>query len=99
MREDDPNEFQDIPKAFREHVAMFHAPRRRSNEQDPESSHRISSKRHWVRFDRSDPRSFPPPDVEVVVETERGQTFSARFIQKDHRLFPVDMHSGEIKEQ
>ena len=77
-----PNEFPDIPKAFRERVAMFHTPRPGSKEQDPESSHRISSKEHWVRFDRSDPKSFPPPDVEVVVETERGQTFSARFIQK-----------------
>jgi hypothetical protein len=34
------------------------------------------------RFDRSDPRSFPPPEVDVLVETERGQTYPARFIQK-----------------
>jgi hypothetical protein len=40
------------------------------------------SEKHWVRFDRTDPDSFPAPDAEVVVETERGQTFSARFIQK-----------------
>lgn len=77
-----PTEFPDIPKAFREHVAMFHTPRPRSKEQDPESSLRTSSKEHWVRFDRGDPKSFPPPDVEVLVETECGQTFSARFIQK-----------------
>jgi len=37
---------------------------------------------HWIRFDRSDPRSFPPPEVDVLVETERGQTYPARFIQK-----------------
>jgi hypothetical protein len=37
---------------------------------------------HWVLFDRTDPKSFPAPDAEVVVETERGQSFSARFIQK-----------------
>jgi hypothetical protein len=36
----------------------------------------------WIRFDRSDPKSFPPADVDVIVETENGQTFPARFIQK-----------------
>jgi hypothetical protein len=37
---------------------------------------------HWIRFDRHDPTSFPPPDIDVIVETEHGQTFPARFIQK-----------------
>jgi hypothetical protein len=37
---------------------------------------------HWNRFDRDDPRSFPPPDVDLVVETERGQTYPARFVQE-----------------
>ena len=37
---------------------------------------------HWVLFDRTDPETFPASDAEVVVETERGQTFSAKFIQK-----------------
>jgi hypothetical protein len=37
---------------------------------------------HWIRFDRSDSKSFPPPDAEVVVETESGQTFIAKFILK-----------------
>ncbi len=37
---------------------------------------------HWIRFDRNDPKSFPPQDVDVVVETERGQTYPARFVQK-----------------
>jgi hypothetical protein len=37
---------------------------------------------HWICFDRHDPTSFPPPDLDVIVETESGQTFPARFIQK-----------------
>ena len=37
---------------------------------------------HWIRFDRNDPKSFPPSDVDLVVETERGQTYPAKFIQK-----------------
>jgi len=37
---------------------------------------------HWIPFDRSDPKSFPPSDVDVVVETERGQTYPARFIRE-----------------
>jgi hypothetical protein len=36
----------------------------------------------WIRFDRRDPTTFPPPDVDITVETERGQIFPARFIQK-----------------
>lgn len=36
----------------------------------------------WIRFDRRDPKSFPAQDRDLVVETERGQTFSARFIAK-----------------
>jgi hypothetical protein len=37
---------------------------------------------NWILFDRSDAKSFPPPDAEVLVETESGQTFIAKFIQK-----------------
>jgi len=44
----------------------------------------MTEEHNWVRFDRNDPGSFPPPDVEVVVETERGQTFTATFIPKSH---------------
>jgi hypothetical protein len=42
----------------------------------------MTTEGHWVLFDRSDPESFPPPDVEVIVETESDQTFIATFIQK-----------------
>jgi len=42
----------------------------------------MATEEHWVLFDRSDPKTFPPPDAEVVVETESGQTFEARFIEK-----------------
>jgi hypothetical protein len=44
---------------------------------------------HWIRFDRSDHESFPPPAVEVVVETERGQTFPATFIQNGTANHPL----------
>jgi hypothetical protein len=36
----------------------------------------------WIKFDRNDPKSFPPGDCDLVVQTENGRSFSARFVAK-----------------
>jgi len=37
----------------------------------------------WIKFDRTDPKSFPSEGRDVVVETESRQTFPASFISRN----------------
>jgi hypothetical protein len=37
----------------------------------------------WIKFDRNDPASFPPQDQDLIVETESGHTYPARFVAKN----------------